>query len=161
MIHELMKWTRGAAASSLGFVLVTFTVLSCNKDDGKPVHDPQPFTIEHSEQFPDLVIPDDNKPTVEAIALGRMLYYDPIIDKDQSRSCGECHQQAYSFSSDVAVLPHMNLGWYTNFLWEGKVMGSLEDVMLFEVEDFFPERSFFNSFSRSATSTADSSFMIK
>jgi cytochrome c peroxidase len=35
------------------------------------------------------------------------------------------------------VLPHVNLGWSTNFLWRGQVQGQLEDVMRFEVEEFF------------------------
>jgi len=35
------------------------------------------------------------------------------------------------------VLPHVNLGWSTNFLWKGNVQGTLEDIMRFEVEEFF------------------------
>ncbi|MFK5855939.1 MAG: cytochrome c peroxidase, partial [Bacteroidota bacterium] len=32
---------------------------------------------------------------------------------------------------------HLNLGWNGVYLWDGKVEGTLEDVMLFEVKDFF------------------------
>ncbi len=75
--------------------------------------------------------------TVEGVALGKKLYYDPILHKAQSLACATCHLQAQSFSSQPAVLPHVNLGWQHNWLWKGDVQGSLEDIMAFEVQDFF------------------------
>jgi len=35
------------------------------------------------------------------------------------------------------VLPHVNLGWSHNFLWNAKITGTLEDIMRFEVVEFF------------------------
>src|SRR5690606_331098 len=35
------------------------------------------------------------------------------------------------------VMPHINLAWSKNFLWNGKIAGSLENIMRFEVQDFF------------------------
>lgn len=112
---------------------------SCTKEKAPApvIYDPTPFEFVIPKGFPSLRIPDDNPATIEGIALGRMLYYDPIIDKTNERACGLCHVQISSFSSDTNSLPHINLAWMNAFLWNGKVEGVLEDIMLFEVEHFF------------------------
>lgn len=66
-----------------------------------------------------------------------MLYYDSIIDKGNERACGQCHVYHASFTSGDNVLPHVNLAWNNAYLWNGKVEGVLENIMLFEVEQFF------------------------
>jgi len=102
------------------------------------LYDPHPISIEIPDpSFPKLPDPPENPLTKEGIALGKRLYYDPIIDGQGNRSCGTCHLQEYSFSSGDAVLPHLNLGFDQVFLWNGAVDGSLEDAMRFEVIDFF------------------------
>jgi len=101
------------------------------------IHQPTPYELIVPPGFPYMVIPDDNPATVEGIQLGRMLYYDPIIDKENKRACADCHLQETSFSCIDNCLPHVNLAWNNTFLWNGKVRGVLEDVMLFEVEEFF------------------------
>jgi len=123
---------------------VLLTLLSgCKKDavtdprfDGL-VYNPTPYVFQLPDGFPALDIPVDNPQTQEGVALGRRLYYDPVLHKDGDRSCSTCHQQEHAFSSDATVLPHINLGWNSAFLWNGKVRGTLEDIMLFEVKDFF------------------------
>lgn len=89
--------------------------------------------------FPPLVIPDDNPTTHAGIALGRTLYYDERLSPDGSRACANCHLQAHSFSNPdtPGVLPHINLAWSENFLWDGRFEGSLEEAMIMEVEEFF------------------------
>jgi len=111
-----------------------------NVDDPRfddAVYDPTPYDLVIPEGFPLLDIPDDNMLTEEGVELGRNLYYDPILHKEGDRSCSTCHIQDVSFTSEGPVLPHLNLGWNTAFLWNGKIQGSLEDIMLFEVRDFF------------------------
>ncbi|HNM33184.1 MAG TPA: cytochrome c peroxidase, partial [Chitinophagales bacterium] len=36
--------------------------------------------------------------TVEGVALGKKLFFDPILSKDSSISCSSCHSPANSFS---------------------------------------------------------------
>ncbi len=84
-----------------------------------------------------MAIPEDNPLTKEGVALGKKLYYDPILHKSRQQACASCHIQAKSFSSQPNVLPHVNLGWNHNWLWDGRVQGSVEDIIAFEVEDFF------------------------
>ena len=118
-----------------------FLLMNCKKDsspDPDPViYHPTPYELIIPPGFPYMVIPDDNPATLEGIQLGRMLYYDPIIDIGNERACGQCHVQETSFSSDINSLPHINLAWMNAYLWNGKVEGVLENIMLFEVEHFF------------------------
>ncbi len=113
----------------------------CSKDPTSPdenyVYDPTPYEIKYSSQFPILEIPEDNPTTEEGIRLGRMLYYDNQLHPDGLHSCADCHLQENSFTSDGDILPHLNLGWNSKFLWDGKIQGSLEDIMKFEVSIFF------------------------
>lgn len=125
----------------LGFFLLALG--GCEKEHftSHPSHqwtyDPTPFELKIPAFFPILDLPADNPLTVEGVKLGRMLYYDPTLHIDSAQACASCHLQANSFTSSGEVLPHLNLGWNTAFLWNGKVQGTLEDVMLFEVKDFF------------------------
>jgi cytochrome c peroxidase len=125
-------------------LIVGMLIQTCRKDaevkEDVPAtwtYDPTPFELEIPSSFPVMEFEEDNPLTVEGVALGRMLYYDPLLDPYQSRSCSSCHVQSESFSSYAEVLPHLNLGWNKAFLWNGKVRGSLEDAMRFEVEEFF------------------------
>lgn len=96
-----------------------------------------PYTVNYPHYFPTLNIPSDNPLTLEGVQLGRNLYYDTILSND-GRSCSSCHNQSASFTTYTSnALAHVNLGWGTNFLWNGKVSGSVEDIMYFEVHDFF------------------------
>ena len=104
---------------------------------------PPPVRPSAPYYFPLLEVPAENPLTAEGIELGRRLYYDTLLSANgpfNGRSCSSCHFQSDSFSVPTpgrAVLPHVNLAWSRNFLWTGKVSGTLEDVMRFEVEEFF------------------------
>ncbi len=123
-------------------------IVACRKETGNPPANNStdipvltPFIIRPPAHFPKLPIPEDNQPYVEKIQLGRILYYDPILSND-GRSCATCHVQSKGFTidgmiNDMPVLPHVNLAWNTNFMWDGSQRGTLEDLMLFEVKDFF------------------------
>ncbi len=121
--------------------LSLFIYLSCKKDavPTNPgwTYDPTPYTVEYPDNFPIMVFDEDNPMTVEGVELGRMLYYDTLLHPNGDMACASCHDQSLSFASFPTVLPHVNLGWNTTFLWNGKVSGNIEDIMLFEVDDFF------------------------
>src|SRR5438552_8507747 len=59
---------------------------------GKPVKIKAPLGL------PPVPIPPDNPPTAETIALGRYLYYDPILSLDNTVSCASCHDPQFGFS---------------------------------------------------------------
>lgn len=64
---------------------------------GKPVHIVAPLGL------PPVPIPANNPPTVETIALGRRLYYDPILSSDKTISCASCHAPAAGFADPRPV----------------------------------------------------------
>lgn len=116
-----------------------FLLSSCKKDPVSPYVDYQatPTTINYPSNFPDMVIPANNQPTIEGITLGRKLYYDKILSKNQTKSCSSCHDQNLSFTTAMSnSLAHINLGWNKYFLWDGAYQDELENVMLYEVKDF-------------------------
>ncbi|EDM42875.1 cytochrome C peroxidase [unidentified eubacterium SCB49] len=67
--------------------------------------------------------------------LGRQLFYDPILSRDNTISCASCHLQATGFTHVDHDLSHgidgrigtrnsmtiMNLAWNTSFMWDGGV----------------------------------------
>jgi cytochrome c peroxidase len=97
---------------------------------------PTPLTLSIPSNFPEPVYDLTVNPlTEEGVALGKMLFYDPILSRNNTISCGFCHQQQSAFTHhghDVShgiddqlgrrnSLPVQNLIWYRNFFWDGGV----------------------------------------
>jgi len=122
------------------FPCIFITFICCNKriSQSKDQIRPVPLALAIPQGFPYMNLAAENPTTARGVQLGRMLFFDPIIDSGNVRSCGGCHMPGHSFSSpEKNSLPHVNLVWNYTFLWNGKVDGSLENIMLFEVEHFF------------------------
>ena len=132
--------------------LLLFIFFACEKDEHSDYIDsvnnqsfqPTPYFLIIPPHFYSVVPPkiiEENPLTVEGVELGKKLYYETLLSKGGPKnglSCSSCHLQSNSFTvPNLNVLPHFNLGWCYQFLWEGKVSGTLEDIMLFEVRDFF------------------------
>jgi cytochrome c peroxidase len=94
---------------------------------GKPVQIKAPLGL------PPVPIPADNPPTAETIALGRRLYYDPILSVDGSVSCATCHSPQYDFADPKPVLEGvgkktgsrhsssvLNSAYYKVQFWDGR-----------------------------------------
>ncbi len=76
-----------------------------------------------------------NPLTEEKVALGRILFYDPILSLDNSISCASCHAQYTAFAHVDHQLSHgifdsigtrnspalMNLAWQKLFMWDGAI----------------------------------------
>ncbi len=90
-------------------------------------------------------IPDDNPLTGAKIALGRKLFFDPILSADNTVACASCHRPdtAFANSERVAIGIHgnpgkrnapslLNRGYGTHFLWDGR-SSSLEEQVLFPI----------------------------
>ncbi len=69
------------------------------------------------------------------IELGRMLFYDPVLSRNNTISCASCHSRYNAFTHVDHSLSHgindrigtrnspalMNLAWQTSFMWDGAV----------------------------------------
>ncbi len=77
----------------------------------------------------------NNPLTKQKIALGRKLFYDPILSLDSSISCSSCHLSFTAFTHVDHALSHgiqdrigtrnsptlQNLAWSSSFMWDGGV----------------------------------------
>jgi cytochrome c peroxidase len=53
--------------------------------------------------LPELPIPADNPPTAMTIALGKKLYFSPILSVDKTLSCASCHDPRLGFADGRSV----------------------------------------------------------
>jgi len=64
----------------------------------------------------------------EKAELGRMLFFDPVLSKDQDLSCATCHNPSLGFSDGMQTALNLernslslwNVGYGTNFFWDGR-----------------------------------------
>ncbi len=55
--------------------------------------------------FPAVEFPEDNKFTRARWELGKRLFFDPVLSRDSTVSCGSCHKPHLAFSDDVSFSP--------------------------------------------------------
>ncbi|MDC3340896.1 cytochrome-c peroxidase [Flavobacteriaceae bacterium] len=124
--------------------ILILVATACMGDDGSqymatPAELDIPPFFESSILPPE--IPRDNPLTVEGIALGKALFYDPILSANNTQSCASCHLQSGGFTDpnqfsvgiDGSVgfrnsMPLFNLAWNRRgpFNWDGSA-ATLED----------------------------------
>lgn len=110
---------------------------ACKKDEpvvATPVEEFKGF--EKPANFPNpLYRFQYNEVTKEGFELGRKLFYDGILSRDGSISCGSCHQQTAAFAHFDHAVSHgiddklgtrnspvlQNLAWSPSFFWDGGV----------------------------------------
>lgn len=110
-------------------------------------YSPTTFDFELPAGFPQLVQPDSNVATVAGVALGRLLFFDPILSRDSTFTCATCHKPALAYTDGLAVskgidglttarssMSLINVGFQETFFWDGR-SGSLEEQSLHPVED--------------------------
>lgn len=105
------------------------------------------YPLEIPPFFPPMDIPTDNPLTKEAVALGRHLFWDPILSGDNSMSCATCHLPEHAFSDPAQfstgitgavgtrqTMALFNLGWAHNYFWDGRAR-TLEEQVVGPVEN--------------------------
>ncbi len=90
--------------SKFSLFLLLFALAACRQEGGSPM-DETPYELEIPAGFPYPSIPEDNALTAARVALGKRLFYDPILSEDSTISCAGCHKQALAFADDVPVSP--------------------------------------------------------
>ncbi|MBL0955064.1 MAG: di-heme enzyme [Leptospira sp.] len=89
--------------------------------------------------FPTPVVPSINPMSEAKVELGRFLFYDRALSRDQSMSCSSCHIQEFAFA-DAKVFPsgitgeihprnsqHLsNVAYHTRLTWNNPLMTNLE-----------------------------------
>ncbi len=106
-----------------------------------------PFT--YPDYWPKPYYDIDKNPVSESgFQLGRHLFYDPLLSRDNTISCASCHLQATGFTHVDHDLSHgiddrigkrnsqalMNLAWNKSFMWDGSI-NHIEVQALAPIED--------------------------
>jgi cytochrome c peroxidase len=103
--------------------ILSFTILNSNKPY-YPDYFPKPSSNFNKIKF-----------TQSEIEIGRALFFDPILSKDNTISCASCHSPFNAFAHTDHTLSHgindsignrnapaiMNLAWHKNFMWDGGI----------------------------------------
>jgi len=140
----------------IGSLLLMVVFLSyCKKDDSPSEPDEEPTVAEfdgtaYSLEYGAFSKPDfgDNELTVEGVKLGRMLFYEKLLSKDNSIACASCHKQENAFSDPDRLssgvdgslgkrqaMAVFNTAWHTSeFFWDGRAH-LLRDQALKPIED--------------------------
>ena len=124
-------WCCIAAAVIVGWI----SIAGCTKDTISP-DSPEPvsFNIPVGWPQPSYTFAN-NKLTQAGFALGRKLFYDVRLSRDNTVSCGTCHQQFSGFAQLDHPVSHginnllgtrnspglANMAWHPAFFWDGGV----------------------------------------
>lgn len=113
-----------------------FSLLCCTAEETGGEKQPERIEIKIPSNFPAPVYDlNDNPLTKEGIALGKKIFYDARLSRNNTISCGFCHQQQTAFTHhghDLShgiddklgrrnSLPLQNLLFYNTFFWDGGV----------------------------------------
>lgn len=132
----------------IALIWIGIALLACeDSTDSGSDFEATPYEIPRPEGFPVVEEPTDNPTTVEGVALGRKLFYEKRLSRDNSIACASCHLQEDAFSDPNAAsigidgltgnrnaMAIVNLAWVKDFFWDGRSK-SLEEQALLPVID--------------------------
>jgi cytochrome c peroxidase len=103
-----------------------------------------PYPLQVTNRFPKVTLPGDNPLTIEGVELGKALFSDKRLSKNDSQSCASCHDSSRAFADGgkrVSIgadgitgkrntQPLFNLAWHDGFLWDGRAQTLREQVLM-------------------------------
>lgn len=125
-----MKKVLYIVSLSFGIGILFFSILGFTNMVFTPIY------FEVPKHFPKPVYDFSKNPlTEEKFQLGRTLFYDPFLSRDNIISCASCHLQASAFTHVDHDLSHgidgrigtrnsltlQNLAWSKDFMWDGGI----------------------------------------
>ena len=103
----------------------------------------EPITIERPEGLPTFSIPSDNPVTKGKVELGKQLFHDKRLSKNDTISCADCHRVKDGWSDPkansigIASFPTernsqsiINVGYSRFFFWDGRSMSLEEQAVI-------------------------------
>lgn len=127
--------TKGIFKKCLAIGWVFFALWSCQ--GGKDENPSEEFAFVQPEHFPKPTYTFENNTVSEqGFKLGRKLFFDPILSRDNSVSCNNCHQQSRAFADSplhktsigvdsrfgIRNAPSIaNMAFLKEFFWDGGV----------------------------------------
>lgn len=134
-----------------GIVVLCCCLLFFSCENKKEViPDPTAFSFDLPLHFSNVKysIPADNPLTNQGVELGRMLFYDKVLSRNNTISCASCHQQQFAFTDNLPLsigingklgkrnsMSIVNLVFQdSTFFWDGRAR-DLEHQTLFPIVD--------------------------
>jgi cytochrome c peroxidase len=116
------------------YILICFFLVSSCSEEEVYIPVPTPVDLEVPSNFPEVEYNfENNILTEEGITLGKKLFYEGKLAKDDIISCGFCHEQASGFTHHGHTISHgvdgnegfrntqpiQNLAFFSEFTWDG------------------------------------------
>lgn len=110
-------------------------ILSCSKDAEDPID--TDYNLNIPSNFPEVKFHfSENKPTKYGVELGKKLFYDGKLARDNSTACAFCHIQENAFTHHGHSVSHgvdglqgfrntppiQNMIFLENYMWDGSVV---------------------------------------
>lgn len=126
--------TRSVKVIVLAGISMVAALISCQPDP--PVRPQEELAFTVPDGWPQPVYQFENNPlTAAGFALGKRLFFDQRLSRNNTISCGSCHQQFAAFSHLDHNVSHgiddrlgtrnsppiFNLNWHSSFFWDGGV----------------------------------------
>lgn len=115
--------------------------------DGSGPESPTLVSVPVPQGFAPLPVPPQNPLRADRVALGERLFFDPVLSRDRTVSCGSCHLPELSFSDGRArsvgvggatglrnAPSLLNVGYRPTLFWDGGAL-FLESQALVPLED--------------------------
>lgn len=120
------------AATCAGLISCKHETNPTPRSESQPIG--PPISIQAPLGLPPVPIPADNPPTADTVALGRKLFYDPVLSIDGTISCVSCHSPQAGFGDGRPVSlgvrgqagtrnapTVLNTAYYTTQFWDGRI----------------------------------------
>lgn len=160
MTKHFYKSKRGQLCSLWIFLIIMGTLHSCSDEyEGIPIKENKAYSLEKPNGFPEMTFDVTGNPiTVNGVALGKKLFYEGKLSRNNTISCGFCHIQEYAFTHHGHPISHgiddrlgirntppiQNMAFLKNYTWDG-VSHHLDERSLvpittdFEMDSSIPE----------------------
>ncbi|WP_312768999.1 cytochrome c peroxidase [Epilithonimonas sp.] len=142
------------------FIALSGILISCsNEYEGEAFEEDKGYNLDIPINFPALEFDANKNPvTVNGVALGKKLFYEGKLSRNNTISCGFCHIQEYAFTHHGHPVSHgiddklgirnappiQNMAFLKNYTWDG-VSHNLDERSLvpittdFEMDSSLPE----------------------
>lgn len=141
------------------FIVIVLPFSSCSDEVIQPLEKNSAYHLENPSGFPKITFDDIGNPiTVNGVALGKKLFYEGRLSRNNTISCGFCHIQEYAFTHHGHPVSHgiddklgirnapsiQNMAFLKNYTWDG-VSHHLDERSLvpittdFEMDSSLPE----------------------
>ena len=142
----LLKWVGRVLAGLIILLLIGLVIFAAMPvaadpaiaEPGAGASSVQPSYTGLQREYPPINAPGDNPTTPEKVALGRLLFFDPVLSQNNDLACASCHQPDLGFgdgrsraigTTGVELSRNAPTLWYVAYVqslfWDGRVQ-SLE-----------------------------------